>query len=237
LNLLWNNRPPLSQEQMMSLSRNGRAVVFSAVNFAENDNTPDIYFLPIRFGAAGEAATEPPAQPPANQPGTAPATSAFSVSRVTAKDSGVNSWPAISPDGRLVAFVADTTAAGGEGIDLYVVPVQGGEPRNLTADLQAGAFFAPEWSPDGKLIAFQVMPTDSQNSDIYIMNADGSEKKPLVSGEGDNTRPHWSPDGRHIAFSSNRTGKWEIFIVEVATGTIFQVTQGRETMICTSWAS
>jgi Tol biopolymer transport system component len=242
LNTLWNNQPPLTSQQTMSFSRSGRGVVFSAINLAENDSTPDIYYLPVRYTSTAVPtdtveAPKPRATVAGEAQPTAAATSPYlKVSRLTAKDSGTNTWPAISADGRMVAFVADTTAIGGEGINLYVEPVTGGEPKNLTADLQASAILAPEWSPDGSFIAFQVTPSESKTNEIYVMNADGSNKKKIISGPGDNIRPHWSPDGKYLAFSSTRTGKWEIFIIEVATGNIFQVTQSKDTMICTSWA-
>jgi TolB protein len=94
----------------------------------------------------------------------------------------------------------------------------------------------PEWSPDSARIVFRVVPKTSPNGDIYVMNADGGGKKQLVGGAGDNIRPHWSPDGRYVAFTSNRTGKWEVFMVEVESGTIFQVTQTEKTTLCTSWS-
>jgi TolB protein len=157
------------------------------------------------------------------------------VSRVTAKDSGVNTWPAPSPDGKLVVFAADTSELGQGSTDLYVIPLEGGKSKDLTGDMPDSSEIAPDWSPDGAQIAFQVTPDGSNNSDIYVMNADGSEKVKLVSGQGDNIRPHWSPDGKYIAFSSNRTSKYEIFVIEVATKTIYQVTETPRTTICTFW--
>jgi hypothetical protein len=245
---LWNNQPPLANQQMVNISRNGRVLVFSALSFAENDSTPDIYYVPVKFFPGGEPTLGPTATlglpptlpkgktPPATV-GTPPATTSpfVKVSRVTAKDSGINTWPAPSPDGKLVVFAADTSEKGQGSTDLYVIPLEGGKAKDLTGDMPDSSELAPDWSPDGKQIAFQVTPDGSSNSDIYIMNADGSEKVKLVSGQGDNIRPHWSPDGKYIAFSSNRTSKYEIFMIEVATKTIYQVTVTPRTTICTFW--
>jgi len=115
--------------------------------------------------------------------------------------------------------------------------VQGGEPQNLTNDGDDLIEAAPEWSPDGKQIAFHAAENGAKTNDIYLMDASGNNKKKLVEGGGDNIRPHWSPDGRYIAFSSTRSSKWEVFIVEVATGAIFQVTQTPTTTICTAWGA
>jgi Tol biopolymer transport system component len=169
--------------------------------------------------------------------GTRPATqSPFAkVTRVTPKDNGVNTWPDLSPDNRQVAYVRENKPT--EGPDIWVMPVQGGEPQNLTGDGNDVIEAAPEWSPDGKQIAFHAAEKGAKSSDIYMMDASGKNKKKLVEGGGDNIRPHWSPDGKYIAFSSTRTNKWEVFIVEVATGTIFQVTQTPATTICTAWGA
>jgi Tol biopolymer transport system component len=156
------------------------------------------------------------------------------VTRVTPKDSGVNTWPDLSPDNRQVTYVRENKPD--EGTDIWVVPVQGGEPQNLTNDGDDVIEAAPEWSPDGKQIAFHAAEKGAKTNDIYVMDASGKNKKKLVEG-GDNIRPHWSPDGKYIAFSSTRSSKWEVFIVEVATGTIFQVTQTSTTTICTAWGA
>lgn len=248
---LWNNQPPLANQQMVNIARNGRVLVFSALSFPENDSTPDIYYVPVKFFPGGEPTLGPTATlglpptlpkgktPQATTVGTPPATpSAFvKVSRVTAKDSGINTWPAPSPDGKLVVFAADTSEKGQGSTDLYVTALEEGKPKDLTEDMPGSSEIAPDWSPDGKQIAFQVTPDGSNASDIYVMNADGSNKVKLVSGLGDNIRPHWSPDGKYIAFSSNRTSKYEIFIIEVATKTIYQVTQTERTTICTFWGA
>lgn len=59
-------------------------------------------------------------------------------------------------------------------------------------------------SPDGKLIAFAVtsynMETNKGNSDIWIMNADGTGLKPLKNSENGESAPKFSPDGKKIAY-------------------------------------
>ena len=56
-------------------------------------------------------------------------------------------WPAVSPDGRTVAFARysqDTSA------NIYLVPLSGGEPRQVTAD--KASIFGLAWTPDGELV-------------------------------------------------------------------------------------
>jgi len=252
LSALWNNQPPLSDQQMPSLARNGRLLVFSALNKAfgtgvDNDKTAAIYMLPVRFTNQPEEPTATHTRPPTitlrgtRAPTVVTATRAATqspfakVTRVTPKDSGVNTWPNLSPDNRQVIYVRENKPD--EGADIWVIPAQGGEPQNLTNDGDDLIEAAPEWSPDGKQIAFHAAENGAKTNDIYLMDASGNNKKKLVEGGGDNIRPHWSPDGRYIAFSSTRSSKWEVFIVEVATGAIFQVTQTPTTTICTAWGA
>jgi Tol biopolymer transport system component len=68
---------------------------------------------------------------------------------------------------------------------------------------------SPAWSPDGRKIAFV------SNSEIYVMNADGSEQRTLTQR---GAQPLWSPDGRKIAFVSVRDGKYDEVHVMNADG-------------------
>lgn len=75
---------------------------------------------------------------------------------------------------------------------------------------------APEWSADGKMIAF-CMSTDG-NSDIYTIGADGKGLKRLTSDSSIETSPTWSPDGKRIAYVSDIAGKPQIYIMDADGG-------------------
>ena len=66
-----------------------------------------------------------------------------------------------------------------------------------------GTYAAPAWSPDGRKIAF-VSDRDG-NSEIYVMNADGSGQRRLTRNPAYDADPAWSPDGRTIAFVTTAT--------------------------------
>ncbi len=245
----WRNQPPLANQQMVSVAKNGAGVVFVANNvIAENDPTSDVYYLPLRFSLPGEptitptltitpsltpepGVTPPPTDTPAPTNTPLPP---LQVQRVTAKDSGVNTWPDISPDGQNVVFVSDRTDIGGPSADVYLVPITGGEARNLTNDAE-GIESAPAWSPDGTQIAYVRVARGEKTGDLYLMNALGSERKALVTGFGNITRPLWSPDGKYIAFTSDRTGRQEVYAVDLATGEIYQITALPDQTIATDW--
>ena len=72
----------------------------------------------------------------------------------------------------------------------------------------------PYWSPDGSRIVFQSNRLDD-NSEVYVMDADGQNIKRLTYSEGFDENPIWSPDGRSILFATNRDGNHEIYIMDV----------------------
>ena len=69
----------------------------------------------------------------------------------------------------------------------------------------------PAWSPDGTKIAF-VSDRDG-DTEIYVMNADGSHPTNLTNTSAEDRTPAWSPDGTKIAFVSSRDGSAGIYVM------------------------
>lgn len=106
--------------------------------------------------------------------------------------------PAISPDGRRIAFVSDRTGSP----ELYVMDADGGNPVQLTS-LAALALESPCWSPDGQQIVFSANPEGDH--DLYVVRVDDPAQLVLLTQDQASDRePAWSPDGQTILFASDR---------------------------------
>src|SRR5262245_25168831 len=66
----------------------------------------------------------------------------------------------------------------------------------------------PQISPDGKRVIyvrqFADIMTDKRCSNLWIVNTDGSDHRPLTTGNSSDTSPRWSSDGKQIIYISNR---------------------------------
>ena len=112
--------------------------------------------------------------------------------------------PDWSPDGDLIAFVSnrdDPDLNDNERVySVYVMNVDGSGAMRLSPG--GASDFSPNWSPDGRRIAFH--STRDGNSDIYVMDVDGSGVTRLTDHEAYDSNPDWSPDGRRMVFRSSR---------------------------------
>lgn len=121
----------------------------------------------------------------------------------------------LSPKGERALFVARG--------DIFTAPIEKGSPRNLTRS--SGAHDkAPEWSPDGRFIAYISDATGEE--EIYVVPQDGSGPAQQLTNDGKEMRysPRWSPDSKKIAFS-DKEGR--LFVITVATKQKVQVADER----------
>jgi len=76
---------------------------------------------------------------------------------------------------------------------VWVVPASGRGGRRITPPSQV---FWSTWSPDGRQLAYVY------NGELWVVNADGTGPRALISGVGAGWKPLWSPDGHRIAFQT-----------------------------------
>jgi Tol biopolymer transport system component len=72
-------------------------------------------------------------------------------------------------------------------------------------------------SPDGRFICYMDLPT-GEESELFIMTAEGKTPWPLAPSPAMDQMPRWSPNGKHIIFLSNRDGTWALWGVSVKEG-------------------
>jgi len=132
---------------------------------------------------------------------------------------GLNTTPAWSPDGKKLTFCS---SMGGDP-EIYLSDVNGSNLQRLT--FSPGVDVSPAWNPKtGNEIAF--VSDRSGSPQIYLMNADGTNMRRLITGGGDASEPSWSPNGLFMAFQwrVSDTGTYDVYVVEIATGRIIQLT-------------
>jgi Tol biopolymer transport system component len=127
--------------------------------------------------------------------------------------------PALSPDGRQVAFVSSRTGRP----EVWVDSIEGGAPRQLT--FRGAPVATPRWSPDGATIVFTSWTGDNQ--DVFSVRADGAASPWRVTFEPSiEDNPSWSRDGKSILFRSDRDGMSRIYRIPGSGGPAAAVTRG-----------
>ncbi|MGH9883068.1 MAG: TolB family protein, partial [Pyrinomonadaceae bacterium] len=81
------------------------------------------------------------------------------------------------------------------------------------------------WTPDGRIV---YTTTNSGNSDIWIMNQDGTNQRPLTTDPHEDQNPTVSPDGRYVVFVSWRGGFPSLWRMDLDGGNLKQLTDGQE---------
>ena len=111
----------------------------------------------------------------------------------------------------------------------------GGQQRLTTA---SGTDDAPVLDPTGTTVAF--VSTRSGSPRVWLMNADGSNPRPLATGSAGfvpEGSPAWSPAGDHLAFTSTRTNASQVFTVPAAGGSAVQISHEATGAFTPTWSA
>src|ERR1041384_6591945 len=161
---------------------------------------PDIHGDMIAFVYAGDIWTVP--------------ASGGTARRLTSHP-GLELFPKFSPDGRWIAFSGEYNGTR----QIFVISVDGGEPRQLTFHNDVGAL-PPRggwdnrvlgWTPDGKYVVFRAnrLPYSDRVGRPYLVPVEGGEEQPLAITEAGGVS--YAADGNRVAFTpiSNEFRGWK----------------------------
>ncbi len=98
----------------------------------------------------------------------------------------------------------------------------------------------PQISPDGKQIVyvrrFADPMTDRRYSNLWIINAEGTDHRPLTTGNRNDSSPRWSPDGTRIAYLSDADGKPQIYVRWMDSGQVARITNLEQAPEAIAWS-
>ncbi len=152
--------------------------------------------------------------------------------------------PALSPDGKLITFIAQGNFLRGEVFfDLWLGDAETGRRLSRLVKSTTSAdyeelrllYSQSSFSPDGKLLAFTAQ---REGRDVlYVLDVKKRKTiKRFDTGLEWVTSPSWSPDGRQIVVSGSNTGVTDLYIVDYDSGALHQITNDKYGDLQPSWS-
>lgn len=148
--------------------------------------------------------------------------------------------PAVSPDGRLVAYFH----SGLRGVELKLADAATGEDRGSLAapglstkfDALSFLYSAGSWSPDGQRLAFITYNDGDNEIDIINVGSRNIERRIKPANVGAVSTVAWSPDGTKLAFSGMAGGISDLYLFELETGLTRRLTNDLHADLQPAWS-
>jgi Tol biopolymer transport system component/DNA-binding winged helix-turn-helix (wHTH) protein len=142
----------------------------------------------------------------------------LSQTRILVSAAGGDDSAQLSPDEQQLVFHSKRSGTH----QIWKSNADGSDPVQLTF-FDQGYPGTPRWSPNGKWVAVDYHPT--AHGQIYLVDSEGRNLRPLTSGNYEDSVPSWSRDGKAVYFASDRTGEWQVWRRELSSGKETQITR------------
>ena len=154
---------------------------------------------------------------------------------------GMQLGPALSPDGRQAVFFSERDRLA---LDLFLADVRTGRIIRKLATTTASARFdslqplrsSGAWSPSGEEFAFAAVRQGQAALLVVNISGEGRDRELLIKGLGQILSPTWSPDGKAIAFSALAGGFTDLYVYDLGTDTLRQLTDDAFADLQPSWS-
>ena len=148
--------------------------------------------------------------------------------RQMTQDGNISAAPAISPDGRRIAYTSYLKGYA----DIYLIDLASGQRDRIVKfpGTNSGAAFSPE----GDRIACTV--SRDGNPELYVVDASGNGARRLTHTPGVESSPSWSPDGRELVYSSDDTGSPQLFRISASGGSGSRIPTGHSYCTKPTWS-
>ncbi len=168
-----------------------------------------------------------------------------SVGRIVLSDEidagKMNISPAVSPDGKYVAFLSERDVIS---INLFIADAETGKVIKKLVDMNSDAHFdalrfintAGTWSPDGRKFAFVTFAQGENELTIYDVETEQVDRRIMVRDVGAMSNPAWSPDGKTIAFAGIQGGISDLYLLDVDTREVRQLTDDQFADMQPAWS-
>jgi TolB protein len=140
-----------------------------------------------------------------------------------------DSTPAWSPDAKQIAFASNKH--GDRKWRIY--GISPGEVRGEGEEWVFGTM--PTWAPDNSRVAYHGCDERGDNCGVWVMTTGGLRPAQLTTDPSD-TAPSWSPDGSQVSFISSRAGNWDIYLVDVESGSETRLTDHAAADVAPAWS-
>lgn len=158
-------------------------------------------------------------------------------------------WPAVSPDGKTLVFQSIRNLSQGDKLMMSAMVTKATIGSGQSTEVAQNGFL-PQWSPDGRQLAF--LRWAGKSADLFLIDSTGGKESKITSGlpamtysilpynRIQTTYFQWSPDGRRLVYYSRKNGQQNLWLVNADGSDDRQLTQNTDANLllhCPIWSA